>query len=135
MDDLQNLQQFVSQTVEAKTMSDAAHGDVLVVGLGLALSVRAILDKPFVQSVTVLEINPDVISLIEPTLKHRKVKIIQGDAFNWTPPKKAYDLVYFDIWQAVPNGDNRNQVKQLRSRHRSSLKKGGRTMAWCEDRL
>jgi len=44
-----------------------ATGDVLINGLGLGMCVAAILKKPEIKSVTIIELVPDVISLVGPT--------------------------------------------------------------------
>lgn len=111
-----------------------AHGDVLIAGLGLGLILQPLLDAPDVISVTVIERSPDVIALIGPLYQNPKLTIIEADAYNWTPPKKAFNCIYFDIWADVPNEDNREEIRQLKLRYRPALKKGGRTTAWCEDR-
>lgn len=85
-----------------------AHGDVLIGGLGLGMIVLAIQDKPDVKSITIIEKEPDVISLIEaqPGVQfNEKVKIICGDVFTWKPEKgKKFDCIYMDIWPYI-NGD------------------------------
>jgi len=113
----------------------AARGDVLVIGLGLGLGIRPVLIKRSVRSVTVLEINEDVIALIAPTIRHPKLRIVKGDAYSWRPPKARFDLVYFDIWADVPNEDNRKDLTRLHRHYKASCRLGGRMMAWCEERF
>jgi len=74
-----------------------------------------------------------VIALIGPLYQHPKLTIIQADARKWEPPKRAYHFVYFDIWADVPNSDTLKDIAALKQRYRSSLKKHGRTLAWCEN--
>lgn len=111
---------------------NSVHGDVLIAGLGLGLILGPMLKNKRVTSVTVLEISADVIALIGPRYKHRKLTIIEADVKQWQPPKKAYDFVYFDIWSDVPNVDNKREIADLKKRYRSSLKTGGQSTAWCE---
>jgi hypothetical protein len=111
----------------------AAHGDVLIAGLGLGLILSPILEKSDVQSVTVLEVSPDVIALIGPRYQNSKLTIIEADVFLWQPPKKAFNFIYFDIWANVPNADDRPRIQLLKRRYRSALKTGGRTSVWCEN--
>lgn len=112
---------------------DWAEGDVLIAGLGLGLILQPLIDSPKINSITVLEQSADVIALIGPRYKHPKLTIIETDAHAWMPPKHAYNLVYFDIWPDVPNSDNREQVTALKKRYRTALKRGGKTLAWCEE--
>lgn len=108
-----------------------ARGDVLIAGLGIGFILPPILARKEVSSVTVLERSADVIALVSPHFP--KVKVIHADAHQWEPPKRSFDLIYFDIWADVPNSDNLKEIKALKLRYRSALRKGGRTAAWCED--
>src|SRR5271157_442793 len=82
---------------------ERAHGDVLIAGLGLGMILHPILEKPEVESVTVVEKFPDVIALISPTLpKTSKLAIVTADIFEWTPPPSArFDVIWFDIWPDI----------------------------------
>ena len=83
-----------------------ANGDVLIAGLGIGLILTLIVPKPEVKSVTVIEMNQDVINLTENPLRQYlgeasdKLIVIQNDIFKWQPNKK-YDTIYFDIWDHV----------------------------------
>lgn len=109
-----------------------AYGDVLIAGLGLGLILPPLLQNDEVSSVTVLEISPDVIAAIEPIYRHKKLTVILADVNTFSPLKRAFDCVYFDIWADVPNSDQKPQIQALKKRYRTSLKSGGRTAAWCE---
>lgn len=109
-----------------------AKGDVLIAGLGLGLIVEPLLKNKQVESVTVLERSPDVIALIGPVYNHMKLSVIEADAHTWQVPKKAYDIIYLDIWADVPNSDNKEEIAALKKRYRPALKKGGTVSAWCE---
>lgn len=111
-----------------------ARGDVLIAGLGLGLILQPLIDSPKVDSITVIERSPDVITLISPHYPSSKLAIVEADVHLWTPPKKAFDVIYFDIWPDVPNSDNREEITTLKKRYRAGLKKGGRSFAWCEER-
>lgn len=112
-----------------------ATGDVLIAGLGIGLMVLPILEKSCVKSVTVLEINPDVIALVGPQIAHPKLKIIEADCREWTPVAVwKFDCIYLDIWPDVPNSDNREEIVALKRRFRKHLVKGGYIAAWCEYR-
>ena len=110
--------------------AESRGGHVLINGLGLGMVVAAILDAeaqcpechqyphhyedtcehvagkpriPFaVDKVTVIEISPDVIALVGPTLMKRygaRLEIIEADAFTYKPPKGIkYSVVWNDIW-------------------------------------
>ena len=56
---------------------------VLVAGLGLGLMLHHIAEQSRFESITVVEINPDVVELIRPTLpKDQRVKIVVDDYYR-----------------------------------------------------
>ena len=100
---------------EIETMKepvDQAFGNVLTFGLGLGYYAYMISEKDSVESITVVEINEDVIHLFNtyvlPQFKNAgKIKIIKTDAFEYaqqhiTPGK--YDFVFTDLWHDVSDG-------------------------------
>ena len=101
-----------------------AKGKVLLNGLGLGLVLRACLLKPDVDHITVIEIAPEVISLVEPHLRERfddKFVIHAGDALSWKAPKNSrWDVVWHDIWDSLCT-DNLPDMHRLHRRygHRS----------------
>jgi len=120
---------------EERTCAEAvfnATGDVLIAGLGLGMVLPPILAKPEVKSVTVVEINPDVIALVADAYKHPKLTVVQGDIFTWTPAKgQQFDFIWFDIWADIC-GDNLPEMARLSRRFARRLK-GPRKMAhWCK---
>lgn len=117
-----------------------AEGNVLVTGLGLGLVVNALLLKPAVEHVTVVEISDDVIYLVAPYLwqahGHERLYIDQGDAFHWLPPWKneKFDYAWHDIWTDI-NPDNLPQIRWLKQHYANRMKEPGRQKAWVEDEL
>lgn len=100
---------------EIKTMEEAvnkATGNVLTFGLGLGYYAYMVSEKDDVESVTVVEINDDVIDLfnqhILPQFNNRdKIKIIKADAFEYAQnnlSKGNYDFVFTDLWHDVSDG-------------------------------
>jgi hypothetical protein len=81
-----------------------AHGDVLIGGLGMGMILHPILAKPEVRSVRVLELNPNVVTLVEPSLRsapgYEKLTIEMADVYNWQPqPGQRFDTIWLD---AIP---------------------------------
>jgi len=75
-------------------------GRVLIAGLGLGVILPKVLERA--QHVTVIEKNPDVIALVEPHYRCKKLTVINADIHEWTPPKGSkWDVIYFDIWGDV----------------------------------
>lgn len=83
-----------------------AHGRVLVAGLGIGLILEAVLAKPEVETVTVIEKYQDVVYLVAPSYLDRyadKLTVICADIFAWRPVPKCmtYNVIYFDIWPDI----------------------------------
>jgi hypothetical protein len=109
-----------------------AKGSVLVNGLGLGVLLKALLDKPEIKDITVIEKSEDVIKLVATTyLTDSRVSIINADAFEYVPPKdKMYDAVWHDIWDSIC-GDNLIEMKKL---HRKYGRKANYQESWCRQR-
>jgi hypothetical protein len=117
-------------------MLHRATGDVLVGGLGLGLFALAAMLKPEVKSVTVIEINPDVIALVEKYLRlaageHAdKLTVICADLLDWKPPKgQTWDVLWFDIWPTLCVDDLAEHTR-LRRRFARRRNPGGHTDCW-----
>lgn len=99
-----------------------ANGKVLIVGLGLGLIIRNIIDKSEVKEIIVIEKYQDVVDLVEPKFHNNpKLKIICADIFTWKPAKgEKFDTIYFDIWPDI-NTDNLNQIRVLHNKFKFNL--------------
>lgn len=117
---------------DAKWFVAEATGDILVGGLGLGIVARQLLDKPKVGHVTVVEISPDVISLVHPYLKPKYggyLDVIQADIFDWKPPNGyKWDYAWYDIWDTIC-GDNFYEMGRLKRKFRRYATK---QRCWCE---
>ena len=118
-----------------------ARGDVFIAGLGIGMILLPLLRKPEVKSVTVMEINRDVIQLVEPHIRKaarrsaRKLKIYEGDALILMPDEgHRFDTVSFDIWPDTC-GDYWEQIKMLRRWYRKRLRPGAWMGAWKQDEI
>lgn len=110
---------------EIETMKEAvdqAFGNVLTFGLGLGYYAYMVSEKDNVETVTIVEMNEDVIHLftkyILPQFQNaHKIKIIQADAFEYAEEhlsKEKYDFVFTDLWHDVSDGiDMYLRMKQL----------------------
>jgi hypothetical protein len=92
-----------------------AQGDILINGLGLGMVAKACLSKPSVTSVTVIELSPDVISLVAPHIADPRLTIIQADAFTYKPTRH-YDSVWHDIWSYICT-DNLPEMTKLHRKY------------------
>lgn len=101
---------------------DCAAGHVAIFGLGLGWSAALCAMKPEVETVTVVEIDPELIALHGelglfdrlPGAAGAKVKIVEGDAFGWSPDRKI-DLLAADIWLPLVGGDRVADVRRMQS--------------------
>lgn len=120
--------------VEIATQLDAIRrlrGHVLIGGLGLGVLVKAALARRDVLSVTVLEIDADIISMVAQHYRDRRVRVLHADAMEYRPAgNRWYDVVYMDIWRDVGLS---NLVDMLRLRRRW-IDRCGWYGAWSEDR-
>lgn len=97
---------------EINTMSEPiekAKGKVLVLGLGLGYFPFMVLRKEEVDSVTVIEKNPEIISLFKENIlpffpNKEKLEIIEGDAFEHFKKADKYDYVFADLWHQPRDG-------------------------------
>lgn len=112
---------------EIETMKEAvdqAFGNVLTFGLGLGYYAYMVSEKENVESITVIEMNEDVINLFKtyilPQFKHNyKIKVIKADAFDYAKKYMSngdYDFVFTDLWHDVSDGiDMYLKMKQYES--------------------
>ena len=108
-----------------------AKGSVLMNGLGLGVALSAILEKPEVEEVIIIEQSEDVIKLVAPSFQNdSRVTIVHADAFEWKPPKgKRYDVVWHDIWNNICT-DN---LPEMHTLHRKYGKRCNWQGSWCRE--
>ncbi len=90
----------------------AAHGRVVTFGLGLGYYAYMCSEKKDVESITVIEKSPDVISLFKKHILPQfsnpdKVRIICADAFAYAEkdmPAEKYDVAFVDTWRDASDG-------------------------------
>jgi len=115
---------------------EAARGDVLILGFGLGLIVIPIMNKPNVTSITIVELEQEVIDLVASQHKlNNKVKIIQGDALLYQP-KKLYDCIFYDIdppTERILKLEKQGITTSPESHYRPFLKKEGEVLVWNGD--
>jgi hypothetical protein len=121
-----------TEIFDHKEVIEKAKGKILINGLGLGLVIKACLDKPEVEHITVIEISPDVIKLVGQyysLIYGDRLTIIQSDAFEYQPPEGVrYDVVWHDIWNEI-SSDNWKQYKFLYEKYKFLCDWQG---SWCE---
>lgn len=90
---------------------EAAKGKVITYGLGLGYYAFMASEKEEVESVTVVEMNRDVISLFKRNIlpqfpNKEKIRIIEADAFAFIEKQEdgIYDTAFSDFWSGVDDG-------------------------------
>ena len=77
----------------------------------------AVLKKPDVTDVTVVEIDQDVIDLVGSTYAgDRRLAIVNADAFTYQPPEgQRYGMVWHDIWDGIRTANSNRWAPPRRS--------------------
>lgn len=88
-----------------------AHGNVLVVGLGIGFFIYNCLLKDEVKKITVIEYNQDIIDLFKENIlpqfnRKEDIEIIKADAFKVLDTEliSKYDYTFVDIWRNDSDG-------------------------------
>lgn len=100
---------------EINTMKEPiaeAKGRVLTYGLGLGYYAFMVSAKPEVSQVTVVERDPEIISLFRRFLLPQfpaaeKIRLVRSDAFSYAEqkmPGEHYDFVFTDLWHDPSDG-------------------------------
>lgn len=118
-----------------------ARGHCLVNGLGLGMVANAMAARESVERVTVIEISPEVIELVSPSL-HSKVSVICADALEWRAPRPGqtrgrgcwphrFGVVWHDIWPEICLDQIPERQKLMRRYGRRSDWQG----CWAADQI
>jgi hypothetical protein len=119
-----DLPEELSQIADALKALPPA-GDVLVGGLGLGVLATTLLQMPFVSSVTVVELEPDVIQLCRP----KGASVVQGDIVEFLrTTDRRFDRYYLDTWQGTNESTWWTTVMPMR---RVIANRCGRQRVWC----
>jgi hypothetical protein len=103
----------------------AAHGRILVLGLGLGAVVQHLLRKRCVTSIDVIELNSDVIELVSPFINDPRLRIYQGDGLQVRPSQIGggeWDVMFADIWPRI-DGENLPDMIRIRKKYRRLTKR------------
>ena len=111
-----------------------AKGKVLINGLGLGMVLSAILKKPEIESVTVVEASEDVIKLVGPSFcDDSRVTIVHACAFEYQPEQGTFfDAVWHDIWDEISDENLPEMHKLHRKYGQRANWQGSWARAECE---
>lgn len=94
-----------------------ATGRVLINGLGLGMVLTAVLKKPEVSFVRVVEISAELIAMVAPHFTDPRVEIVHANALEYRPAKgERFNAVWHDIWDSITE-DNLPDMKLLHRRY------------------
>jgi hypothetical protein len=89
----------------------AAHGRVLVLGLGLGYYPFIVSRRDDVSEITIIERQPEIIRIFEdyilPHFPHKnKIKVVEADAFDYLAGVSdgEFDFCFADIWEGQQDG-------------------------------
>ena len=109
-----------------------AKGDILILGLGLGTIPLILLDinKKYnnISSITVIEKQEEVISLLKPLELKRHIEVINADVFKYNP-YKIFDVIYSDI-HADLTDETDKQDNILEEKYTKYLKPKGKFLKW-----
>ncbi|GEO37226.1 hypothetical protein SAE02_13740 [Skermanella aerolata] len=105
----------------------AAAGHTVVMGLGMGWAAANAALQPEVTAVTVVEFDPEVISMIGeigvfgqlPEDARSKITIVRGDALAYVPDTSA-DTLLADIWLSINGPGRAGQVQSMRANTRAA---------------
>lgn len=85
---------------ECSPIEENAVGDVLIFGLGMGAIIYPMLFNPDITSITIIEINSEVIDLVRPHLliadREKKLHVVNMSAYDFEP-HMSYDAIWVDI--------------------------------------
>jgi len=90
-------------------------GHILINGLGLGMCINAVLEFKNIKSITVYELEQDVIDLVAPTFfDDEKVHIVKRNAFDGpASPDCHFDVVWHDIWSDICHDNYWNMLNLM----------------------
>jgi hypothetical protein len=99
-----------------------AHGHVLIYGLGMGWSAAVSALRDQVDTVTVVEYDPDVLALHReldifaqlPEAARAKIKLIEADAYCYRPDSPV-DTLMPDIWLPLMNDGRLDEVRRMQA--------------------
>lgn len=107
-----------------------ARGRVLINGLGLGVVLKAVLTKPEVTHIDMVEIDEDILKLVAPSYQDPRVTFHHGDAYTIEWPKDSqWNVVWHDIWPNICT-DNLEGMTRL---HRKYAKRCRWQDSWCKE--
>ena len=110
---------------------------VFIGGLGLGLILLYLAKSGKAREVTVCELDPDVIGLIEPRLRawfskrypNFNWRVIQGDALKEVLKGEPYDWIFMDLWKSANDWEAMKRAEEIAKKN---LTPRGRVTCWMK---
>lgn len=110
-----------------------AHGNVLINGLGLGITLKMIHVVDRVDKVTVIEVDKDIIDVIGKYYLEEYgdwLEVIHADALEYKPEKdKTFDAVWHDIWDNLEVSN----IDEMKTLTRKYARKSKWQACWCRE--
>ncbi|UBF29921.1 hypothetical protein K9N68_37560 (plasmid) [Kovacikia minuta CCNUW1] len=103
-----------------------ANGNVLIAGMGLGWMTRRILQRKQVKSVTVVEINPDILQFFGSPLKSEfsQLDLVNQNVWNFLENSShSFDSYIFDIWGKYGEASDDDRFQHLKNWARKENKR------------
>lgn len=110
-----------------------ARGDMLIIGLGLGL--LPILIKThnrLVNTITIIEKNPEVVKLVYDKIKFRKTSVEVCDGEDYlTHTSRKFDFIYVDMWGSIIA--SLKQIDYWTNLAKRCLRENGEVRCWLQE--
>ena len=130
-----NLWMVESEIEElVQQIGDSPRGKCLEIGLGLGIASRYILSFPEVESLTTVEINPDVIAVHQMVnyIDDIRHKGINGNGLDFIlQTEEKYDFIFFDHYSIIDE-DTLEILEVYVKAAKKILNKDGTLLAWFD---
>jgi len=109
---------------------EMAKGDCLISGLGIGLLPTLLYNM--VDSIDIVEINPDVIDLVYYQIANPTTCIINDDIYHYLDTTdRNYDFIHIDIWGSVTA--SLREIDKAREKAKRCLKPEGVIWCWLQE--
>lgn len=110
-----------SEIEDMKRLSCDATGNVLVAGLGMGMLINLLDKNENVTSITVVELNQDVIDFVSPHLNNKKVQTyVNADIKEYLKNERPeFDFYIYDIWENLCGDNLKPMIELIHRTHKS----------------
>jgi demethylmenaquinone methyltransferase/2-methoxy-6-polyprenyl-1,4-benzoquinol methylase len=113
---------FAEVAVLERALEDfAPAGDILELACGTGLWTRRL--AAHANRLTAVDAAPEVLEVNRERVTSERVRYVEADLFEWTPPRSAFDVCFFSFWLShVPE----SRFESFWDKVRVALRPGGR---------